>query len=534
MKKLGIFCSVALVLFVSAGAFFVVRGASCTDFCDISESIGLTSQIRYGHSAAFADINGDGWDDLWVADSDLRFRKPYGISYIFINHEGKRFEQIDPRELGIRDEHLFINWSASFVDFDNDGDPDLMLSSGAWEPAALGFYRNDISDSGSFTDITEEAGFSTAKEEWWGSSWSDFDNDGYLDVVVAVRVGGVRLYHNNRDGTFSEVSGSMGIDAMLEDGRNAVWLDYDLDGDQDLFVGGFSEHDVHLYRNDGNRFTLQNSALVLQTEIFDEAPLGHVFVTVMEDFNLDGYPDLYLGRDHHQDLLFINQKDGTFHGYGKEVGLDMVLGEFNGENSMAIATGDIDDSGYPDILIGTGHIHSYTDILLCLHKDDTNEAGVKFVRCSEPVVEGHGEAATHGIVLSDFDLDGDADIVYNLTGSSWYDARNWRDSQVGPTDSRGRTVLYERKKDPEVNTAVVKLEGTTSSRDAVGARIHVRGERDQYYWVKSSEGFVSQAGRWIVVRLGDALSADMTIEWPSGKVTTATVKSGEKAVIVEE
>lgn len=532
MKKVLIGAGVVMLVATTFVALAEER-AACKDFCDISGRVGITSDIRYGHSAAFADINGDGWDDLWVADSDLRFREQYGISQMFISHEGKRFEQVDPREMGIRDEHLYINWSASFADFDNDGDPDLMLSSGAYQPAALGFYRNDISDTGSFTDITEEAGFSMAQEEWWGSSWADFDNDGYLDVVVIARVGDVLPYRNNQDGTFSEVSSSLGIHATLENGKNALWLDYDLDGDQDLFIGGFGEHDVHLYRNDGHRFTLQNSALILKTEISDGALLGHVFASVMEDFNLDGYPDLYLGRDYYQDLLFINQKDGTFHGYNREVGLDMLLDEAAGENSMSVGTGDIDDNGHPDILIGTGHIDSYTDILLCLHKDETNEVGIKFVRCSEPVVEGHGEAATHGIVLSDFDLDGDADIVYNLTGSSWYDARNWRDTTVGPTDLRGRTVLYERKKDPEVNTAVVRLEGTTSSRDAVGARIHVRGERDQYYWVKSSEGFVSQASRWIVVWLGSAQSADMTITWPSGKVSTTSIESGEKKVIVE-
>src|SRR5262249_26227438 len=156
---------------------------------------------------------------------------------------------------------LKLNWEGSWADYDNDGDPDVLLVNGAThadnapgEPLAL--YRNDLSTSGRFTAVTDTAGITHEQAAWWGASWADYDLDGWLDFVVVPERGRVWLSHNRGDGPFEEFAAAQGIDVNwpYDDGKNPVWFDYDLDGYPDLYLAAMGGH--RLYHNDhGQGFT---------------------------------------------------------------------------------------------------------------------------------------------------------------------------------------------------------------------------------------------------------------------------------------
>ena len=159
-------------------------------------------------------------------------------------------------------------------------------------------------------------------------SWADYDNDGWLDVLATRRQARPLLFHNEQNGTFVEVGEQLGLTTSGQrDAKNPLWIDYDQDGDQDLYIAGMDWH--AFYRNDLDRFT------DVTEEIFVEALAGRsglpaVFAAASTDFDQDGKEDIYLGRWDSQDyILFGNGVDG-FDRMGIEAGL-------NTDNLLAIS-----------------------------------------------------------------------------------------------------------------------------------------------------------------------------------------------------
>ena len=217
-------------------------------WCQEAEAAGLhAAGPMHGRGAAFVDMDGDGWEDLWQSDTT-------GGSCLYRNRGDGTFELFDA---GIARQALASNWSGVWGDIDNDGDPDLFLVNGGYEgelPCAL--YRNDVPEGKPFADITAAAHLKALRGDWWGASFADYDGDSFLDLAVT-RIGltgdapMVLLYRNRGDGTFEEVSESVGLVPPAGLLKNPVWLDYDRDGDPDLYIamGEYGEH--ALFRNDG-------------------------------------------------------------------------------------------------------------------------------------------------------------------------------------------------------------------------------------------------------------------------------------------
>lgn len=281
----------------------------CSDdveFCNVAKQAGLAEELGWGRGAAFVDIDGDGWEDIWISDNTLSPRKDgYGVSKIFRNQGDGTFI---PMDIGIEYKDLFMTWSGSFADFDNDGDPDLLMASGGYSgKSTLALYRNDLAGKGTFTNVTKEANITDELHAWWGVSWADYDLDGWLDFIAVDRRGRAWLYHNLGDSTFIEVAENLGIDtgSKFIDGKNPVWFDYDQDGDPDLYISAINHR---LYRNDGvNGFTdVTQTALILNSlgEVYPERWYGS-FVAASSDFNQDGLEDLYLGRQSVQSLFWL-------------------------------------------------------------------------------------------------------------------------------------------------------------------------------------------------------------------------------------
>ena len=506
-------------------------------YCNRALDAGLYAVKRYGRGAAFVDIDGDGWDDLFLADTDNRWDpRNYGISMFFLNKHDGTFAPKRAAELGIDNRDLISTWAGCFADYDNDGDQDLLPVNGGYSGNSnLALYENRIAQGKGFVSVTAPSGIGVANakpSQWWGCSWADYDHDGLLDVVVTRVKGTALVFHNNGNGTFTEVGAGLGVNIVMQDGKNPVWLDYNMDGYPDLYLAGLNEH--AFYRNDGGKkFT------DITKEIFAEplpvlpgwpyGPIPKVFAAAAADFNQDGFDDLFLGRWSLQNVVLINDGNGRFKRHTTDWGLVTSLDDrpdsgARFENTMGLGVGDLYDDGYPDVFIGTGGpSRAAADIVFC------NRAGKTFDRCTDKILTGADRlwrTRGHAAVFSDFDHDGGTDMAINLGGHPTFDAIEGRISPEFP-------ALFVNQQGTAGKTATLTLMGKSSNRDALGARIRVDGSTTHHYVVRSMQGFQSQNSNSQVVTLGSAKTAKVEIRWPSGNVHTLTVNAGDRITVPE-
>lgn len=531
-------------------------------YSQVADDRGLGMVVGYGRGASFADIDGDGDDDLFVADTDGRlFGPPFGMSMIYTNDGSGNFV---PGEFNLDPADFLGTWVGSFADYDNDGDPDLMVGNGGYTTeSTLVLLENRIAQNQGFVNVTEEAGLADenaggATASWWGVSWADFDNDSWLDVMVTRREGRPLLYRNLGNGSFSELGEAMGIlEAPHRDLKNPVWIDYDEDGDQDLYLAGIDWH--AFYRNDGDRFTEQTEQVFTQ-ELEGRSGLPAVFAAASADFDQDGHEDIYLGRWDSQDYILFGDGAGNFEQLGTEIGIDtknqlaqsaddrnpmgsQLAGARNAarsngpegeaeagidpyENTMGLGVGDFYDDGFPDIVIGTGNpMFVAEDVFFC------NLGERRFERCTDRFIEpdsGHSMTRAHGAIFGDVDRDGFTDFYFNLGGHPPYDFNQ-------QAESRETNKLFMRNSNETANAAWLTLTGTESSRDAIGARVQYgEGDLTRYHYLRSTQGFQSQNSMTMLLPLADAESAPVVIDWPSGKTTELTVIAGEHYNVIEE
>jgi hypothetical protein len=537
--------------------------ASHTDRYDqVADVGGLGNVVGYGRGASFADIDGDGDDDLFVADTDGRlFGAPYGISMIYVNDGSGNFT---PGEFNLDPADFHGTWAGSFADYDNDGDQDLMVANGGFtNRSTLVLLENRIDQRQGFVNVTQASGLATSdavREEnaWWGVSWADYDNDGWLDVIVTSLQGRPLLFHNDGDGVFSEQGRALGLGkTMQNNGKNPVWIDYDEDGDQDLYLSGIGSH--AFFRNDLDSF-VDVTDQVFSEPLEGRSGLPAVFATATADFDQDGHEDIYLGRWDSQDYIYFGAGTGQFDRIGKEAGLDTVNqlqltpedinpmtsagaqarreARLNGptgeeeagilpyENTMGLGVGDFYDDGFPDIVIGTGDPgFAGADVFLC------NLGQRRFERCTDQFIDpdsDHVMTRAHGAAFADINYDGFTDFFLNLGGHPPYDFAQ-------KAESRETNKLFVRQTEATANAAWLTLSGTNSNRDAIGARVRY-GEGDQvrYHYLRSTQGFQSQNSMTILLQLGDQESVPVIIDWPSGTSTELTIASGERRNVVEQ
>lgn len=503
------------------------------EFCNTAESAGLKDVIRYGKGTAFADIDGDGWVDLYAGDAEARLHDDYGVSAFYLNNGDGTFRPVD---LGIADKDLHTNWNGSFADFDNDGDQDLVMAGGGYAGfGRLALYENRMQDGEGMVAVTESSGLeaeNAGRQRWWGLSWADYDGDRHLDFAVSRLYAPALLFHNNGDGTFTNVTEQMGIestDISERDGKNVVWVDYDNDGDLDVYFAGIQSH--NFFENLEGKYFIDVTekvfaGLIPENRFYTKgAPV--VFAAAAADFDQDGDEDIYLGRQIEQELLLINDGSGKFTAGGTDIGLDTVLRAKNSrvliENTMGLGVGDLQDDGWPDVIVGSGDpVRADMDVIFC-------NRGGRFERCTELLrANGDGEfrTRTHGVAFADVNQDGATDVFQNLGGHSPWDVKSG-------IDSRERSALFVRNKPSGFNTATLLFEGTKSNRDGIGARVRVTGDGVHYYTVRSTQAFQSQNDSAMIVTLGAADQGEVEVRWPSGEVTVVGVKAGDRLEIRE-
>ncbi|MFY9253144.1 MAG: CRTAC1 family protein [Fuerstiella sp.] len=353
----------------------------------------------------------------------------------FVHENGAAGEKLLPETMG---------GGGAFLDFDGDGDQDILcVNSNNWawttpapQPAPTSaLYEND--GSGNFKNITAGSGLDVP---FYGNgiACGDYDNDGRVDVYISA-VGANHLFHNDGNGKFSDVTGAAGVAGTPDTWSTSCgWFDYDLDGDLDLMICNYiewsREKDLSmeftldgtlraygrptdfrgvfpiLYRNDANgKFTDVSAEAGIQTTNPNTGePLAKSLGITFSDINADGWPDVMIANDTVQNLLFINQKNGTFTESGASSGVAFD-NSGNTRGAMGIDAACFRNSDAVGITIG-----NFANEMTALYVCQTPGMAEPVFR-DEAVSNGIGPVTrtelTFGVLFADFDLDSRLDIL---------------------------------------------------------------------------------------------------------------------------
>ena len=301
------------------------------------------------------------------------------------------------------------------ADYNNDGCMDILVLRGAWEfPQRKSLLRNNC--NGTFTDVTAAAGLALPATSTQTAVWADIDNDGYLDLFIGNENAPSQLFRNKGDGTFEDISHKAGIDGIAFT-KGVTAADYDNDGYVDFYVSNLN----------GDNFLYHNNHDGTFTEVSKEAGVqkpNQSFAAWFFDYDNDGWPDLfvasyyisvdesirsYLGLPRNAETLklYRNMGDGSFRDVTSEVGLDHVF------MTMGANFGDLDNDGFLDIYLGTGN-PAYGSLLpkVLLH----NNAGKSFTDITSS--SGTGELHKgHAVAFADLSNNGLTDLLEEVGGA---------------------------------------------------------------------------------------------------------------------
>jgi enediyne biosynthesis protein E4 len=393
-------------------------------------------------------------------------------------------------------------------DYDNDGYPDLYVTS--YGKNIL--YHNN--GDGTFTDVTAKAG--VAAGGWSVSAgFFDYDNDGKLDLFVTRYMdwdtkhnkdcGGNYhtycppeefpsttsiLYHNNGDGTFTDVSQRSGIAAKKGRALGVAFADYDADGFTDIFVANDGMQQ-YLFHNNGNG-TFTEVGLEAGTALSQDGRRLSGMGVVFQDYDNDGRPDVIvteLPREIYG--VYHNDGDGSFTYRSLETGLGLLS---SGSSGWGVGLEDFDNDGWNDLFVAQGHVlDNVEQIDPSLHYLEPPLLAMNHNGRFERVDSGSTiPAAGRGAAFGDLNNDGWQDVVMTSLGS------------------RPQVFINRGGK---LHWLVITLRGTRSNRDGFGARVQVNG---QTRFATSAGSYLSASDKRLHFGLGSAEKAKVEIAWPSG------------------
>jgi hypothetical protein len=374
-------------------------------FADVAGEKGLDARGLAG-GAVVEDFDNDGLLDIVVTSVNAC----ESLHYYLHERDGK-FRDVTAAA-GLSDQLGGIN--ATATDYNNDGWIDLFVMRGGWEfPMRNSLLRNN--GDGTFTDVTRASGLSSAQYRTHTAAWADFDNDGWVDVFVGHEEAPSSLFKNMGNGSFVDVGAKAGV-ARTAFTKGAAWGDYDNDGYPDLYVSNYVGENF-LYHNERNgTFTERAKTLGVDKPVMS-------FPTWFFDYDNDGWLDLFvasfmpsinevvrgllhLPRQAETMKLYRNNGKGGFEDVTAAVKLDRVV------PTMGANFGDIDNDGYLDFYLGTG-APSYAALMPnFLFR---NHDGKYFVDVTTATGTGHLQKG-HGVALADLDGDGQVDIFENIGG----------------------------------------------------------------------------------------------------------------------
>jgi len=465
---------------------------------------------------AFFDYDGDGDLDIYLLNgayldrlSGVRGRRNRGklSNALYRNNGDGTFTDVTA-DAGVGDTGFGMGVLAG--DYDNDGDQDLFVTN--YGPNV--FYQND--GDGTFTDITAQAGVAN-DSSGIGSTFLDYDLDGYLDLYLgnyvaydpdyqyfyaAQRFPGPLsyhgqpdvLYHNNGDGTFTDVTREAGVYNTEGRAMGVTSGDIDDDGDFDIFVSNDGMEN-YLYRNNGDG-SFSDIALQTGTGYGQNGEATSAMGAEFADIDEDGLVDIVV-PDMTYCAVYHNSGAGFFEEVSARTRLAAACGQYT---SWSANFFDFDHDGWGDLFITNGHPHrliGQEDLLML------NDGGRRFLNVSSQLGPDFQEKFVgRGSAVADYDNDGDMDVLV--------------------TNVNARPRLLRNEGGNRKNWIMVNLQGTVSNRDAIGSRVRVTvGERSQTRWRVSSSGYLSQSDHRLHFGVGDASTIDrIEVKWPSGEIQT--------------
>ncbi|HKF45427.1 MAG TPA: CRTAC1 family protein [Thermoanaerobaculia bacterium] len=504
-------------------------------FTDVAEQAGLkfrhdkgaTKERRLaetmGSGLAWLDYDNDGWMDLYVVQSG-----PFPPSSasggraqdrLYRNNGDGTFTEVTAKAK-LKDNAYGMG--AVAADYDNDGFTDLYVTN--YGKNIL--YHNN--GDGTFTDVTDKAGVGL---NTWSTSaaFADFDGDGYLDLIVlryvddsgekdlfcGDRATGVRdycspklfppthdyLFHNNRDGTFTDITASAGLDKALGKGLGVVVADVDDDGKPDIYIANDTTMNFLFHNLGGNKFediSLLSGAAMASAG----TPYGGMGVNA-GDLTGSGRMDLVVANfEAELNSLFRNVGQGVFEDATGKTGFGGPSFPFSGFGLNLL---DAANAGRLDAFIANGHVLEHPTL-----KGSTaaqrpflmwNDGKGKFHEkgCGAPFSR---ELIGRGSAVADYDNDGDVDIAVSNSGQPLELLRN--------DGTHGNWIGFV-------------LRGTKSNRQGIGARVTIETESGrQVREVKAGESYLASCDPRVHFGLGAAAVRKITIRWPSGIVQEVT------------
>jgi hypothetical protein len=476
---------------------------------------------------------------------------------------------------------------AAFIDFDNDGLLDIFLVTGGETPHSRSaapprnaLYRN--LGNGKFEDVAAQAGVDKLPFYGMGVAAADYDNDGFPDLYVTGYPSSA-LYHNNGNGTFTDVTQKAGVSNAGKWAASAAWLDYDRDGRLDLFVANYAKFSFNgpqhcsyegqptycaqtAYAGEAPRLYHNNGDGTF-TDVTEQAGLsklvGRALGVITIDADGDGWPDLFVARDASPNLLLINKHDGTFADAGliAEIAFNM---DGNARAGMGVDAGDLTGDGRPDFVVTNFNDEQHALFLNPGHfpfEERTVQSGLAALTRS---FVGWG---THFI---DYDNDGNLDLMTvnghlneviertrhdvsyrepplllgnagngvfrnleKLAGPVFQQKYRARGLATGDIDNDGGTdviftcldaapVLLRNTWAARGTWVGLELEGTRSNRDAIGAKVMVQtDQRKLVRWITGGGSYLSSHDKRLIFGLGqNGAPVKAEIYWPNGQVQT--------------
>ena len=532
-------------------------------FVNVAKQAGLTAKTIFGAErknkfllettgcgVAFIDYDNDGWLDIFFVNG-TRFETTYPkgqepVSRLYKNNRDGTFTDVTVKAGVAR-----LGWGQGICagDFNNDGHEDLFVT--YWGDCAL--WRNN--GDGTFTDVAAKAGVTTRTTtgltRWnTGCAFVDYDRDGHLDLYVAnyidfdpktaplpesgpclykgltvacgppgLQGGKDILFHNNGDGTFTDVSEKAGI--LRKQGTYGLGVlvgDFDNDGWPDIYVADDSSPSALWQNNHDGTFSDigVEAGVAFGPDGKTQAGMGVSAADVYGDGKLAIFKTNFAGDT---STLYRNQGKGTFEDMTFQAGL--------GRNTRFLGWGasflDFNNDGWPDILTCNGHV--YPEVSETALESGYRERKVlyrnlgngKFEDVSQDAGPGILETApARGCAVGDFDNDGDLDVVVNCVNDV-------------PQLLRCDSTLKN-------NWLKVKTVGTKSNRSGIGARVSCKpqGEHTQSDEVRSGGSYISQSDLRVHFGLGKAATADIEVRWPSGQVDKLSAVKANQVITVTE
>ena len=495
-----------------------------------------------------------------------------------------------------------VGGGGGFIDYDNDGWEDILLvGGGAWmhhekrDIQALYLYKNQ--KNGTFIDVTREAGLADIRAYGFGVTAADIDNDGDTDFLLTT------LHQNmlflNENGVFEEITREAGLGDKSVWSTSAAFFDADRDGWLDLYVGNYvdwsPEKDLmcmhkeekvfctpqeytgrasSFYRNTGRGlFVDQTKEAGFLTDV--DTTLDKTLGVAIFDFNKDGWPDVAMGNDTENDMLFVNQGDGLFREMGLQSGI-AVSQHGSARAGMGIDTGVVDSTGFVSIFVGNFSDETVSVFRYSGHGQFQDRAAISKIAYPSNLT------LTFGLALFDVDLDTDLDLLtanghvlthineiseavrfrqpaqlYLNRGNGIFDEFVASNGPLTiPMVARGLAYAdYDRDGDVDVlivenggaahlwrneiahrSFLSIALKGVQSNREGIGARIEaVSGELKMERTVKTGSSFLSNSTKKAFFGLGARSKIDtLYVYWPSGATDKFINVPGNREILITE